>query len=224
MTRVNGTLKANLKNLACKAVLLSAMMAVAGSIGHSTASATDPDNPYWPCVQRKVPHISAGMMWGGPLVDESDRSWRKDNEVRSLVESLSARRLPVEEAQERIDSYAAGLADGKQTKLTVLFTGLLSHTNAERSNIIAGIEKFARRQIALSNQIKETAAESNKLASKNDASPAELDRARELDEQLLWDTRVFDEREQSLTYVCEVPVLLEQRLFALARQLATHLE
>ncbi|TQV83115.1 hypothetical protein [Denitrobaculum tricleocarpae] len=217
-------MKANLKNLSRTAVLFAAVTALAWSIGHSSAFATDPENPYWPCVQRKVPHISAGMMWGGPLVDESDRSWRKDGEVRDLVQTLSSRRVPIEEAQERIDGYANTLSDGKQTKLTVLFTGLLSHTNAERSDIIAGIEKFARRQIALAKRIKETAAEANKLQSKSDATVEELKRAQELDEQLLWDTRVFDEREQSLTYVCEVPVLLEQRLFALARQLATHLE
>ncbi len=217
-------MKATLKNLSRTAVLLAAGIAATSASTVSSAFATDPENPYWPCVQRKVPHISAGMMWGGPLVDESDRSWRKDSEVRDLVQTLSSRRVPIEEAQEQIDGYANKLSDGKQTKLTVLFTGLLSHTNAERSDIIAGIEKFARRQIALAKKIKETAAESNKLQSKSDATVEELKRAQALDEQLLWDTRVFDEREQSLTYVCEVPVLLEQRLFALARQLATHLE
>ena len=217
-------MKANLKSPTCAALLFAATIVPASLTAPGAALATDPENPHWPCVQRKVPHISAGMMWGGPLVDESDRSWRRDNEVRDLVETLSSRRLAIEEAQNRIDSYAGKLNDEKQTKLTVLFTGLLSHTNAERSDIIAGIEKFARRQIALAKKIKETAAESNRLQSKSDATLEELKRARELDEQLLWDTRVFDEREQSLTYVCEVPVLLEQRLFALARQLATHLE
>jgi len=44
-----------------------------------------------------------------------------------------------------------------------------------------------------------------------------------LSEQLNWDTRVYDEREQSLRYVCETPVLLEQRLFALGRHIAEHL-
>ena len=203
---------------------LTVTMLAGFTVTSSPASATDPNNPYWPCVQRKVPHISAGMMWGGPLVDEKDRSWRKDSAVANLVETLSSRRLPIEEAQERIDRYAEGLSDGKQTKLTQLFTGLLYHTNAERSEIMAGIEKFARRQIALSDKIKKMAAESNALLAKSEPSAADLNKAQELDQQLLWDTRVFDEREQSLTFVCEVPVLLEQRLFALARQLSYHLE
>ena len=45
-----------------------------------------------------------------------------------------------------------------------------------------------------------------------------------VEEKLLWDTRIFDEREQSLTYVCESPVLLEQRLFALAREIMAQLD
>jgi len=44
-----------------------------------------------------------------------------------------------------------------------------------------------------------------------------------VEERLLWDTRVFDERLQSLSYVCESPVLLEQRLFALSRHIMNHL-
>ena len=37
---------------------------------------------------------------------------------------------------------------------------------------------------------------------------------------LAWDTRIFKQRAQSLNYVCETPVLLEQRAFAIARALA----
>jgi hypothetical protein len=33
-------------------------------------------------------------------------------------------------------------------------------------------------------------------------------------------TRIFQERAQSLTFVCEVPTLIEQRLYALARTIA----
>ena len=35
-----------------------------------------------------------------------------------------------------------------------------------------------------------------------------------------WDQRIFTERQQSLTYVCETPVILEQRAFALGRIIA----
>ena len=41
---------------------------------------------------------------------------------------------------------------------------------------------------------------------------------------LRWDTRIYDERQAALTYVCESPVLIEQRAFALAREIRNHLE
>jgi hypothetical protein len=39
-----------------------------------------------------------------------------------------------------------------------------------------------------------------------------------------WDMRLYEDRRDSLTYLCEQPVLLEQRAFALARAIAGHLE
>jgi len=42
----------------------------------------------------------------------------------------------------------------------------------------------------------------------------------ELNEQIDWDTRIYEEREQSLRYVCETPVLLEQRLFQIGRHVS----
>ena len=38
-----------------------------------------------------------------------------------------------------------------------------------------------------------------------------------------WDTRIFEERRQMLTAVCESPVLLERRLFELARMIQSRL-
>jgi hypothetical protein len=38
-------------------------------------------------------------------------------------------------------------------------------------------------------------------------------------EQLNWNLRVFQERQKSLRFVCEVPVLIEQRLFSLTRKI-----
>ena len=52
--------------------------------------------------------------------------------------------------------------------------------------------------------------------------PSEEEKARlpEIEKQLLWDTRIYDARQQSMTAVCESPVLLEQRVFALALRVA----
>ncbi|MCS0504244.1 hypothetical protein [Ancylobacter mangrovi] len=39
----------------------------------------------------------------------------------------------------------------------------------------------------------------------------------ELEKEVLWDTRIYDARHQAVSAVCESPVILEQRVFALAR-------
>ncbi len=200
-------------------------MAIVGALGPGRANAaSDPENPYRPCIQRKVPEISAGMVWVGPAVLEDDRRWRESRGIANLVARISTRRMPVEEAYAEIDRFAATLDADRNGPLTLLFTGLLQTINALRSEIIAGIERYARRQVALADQIRMTTVKLNALRAKDSPSEAERAKARELDEQLLWDTRVFDEREQSLSYVCESPVLLEQRLFALARQIMYRLE
>ena len=43
------------------------------------------------------------------------------------------------------------------------------------------------------------------------------------EEQYNWDARVFTERQQSLPLACEVPVLIEQRLFELGRAIRAHM-
>src|SRR5690606_21525490 len=81
-----------------------------------------------------------------------------------------------------------------------------------------GIGRYARNQTALSDRIEGLQGE---LAS---LDPQEDDeRMRELEEVLIWQARIFTERAQALTYVCETPVLLEQRAFAIARALAAQL-
>ena len=47
--------------------------------------------------------------------------------------------------------------------------------------------------------------------------------ASELETKFTWDRRIFQERSQSLTYVCEVPTLLEQRLGEIARKIQARL-
>jgi len=199
-----------------------ALLGLLAIVGPSRAA--DPESPDWPCIQRKIPEISAGMMWAGPAVQEQDRSWRRDESLAALVGEFAERRLPIEAAKLRIDDFAAGLGADKAQKLTLLFTGLLQSINAVRGEIIEGIERYTRRQRVLADKVRSMTVELGALRAKTAASDDERAAARKLEEELVWQTRIFDEREQSLTYVCESPVLLEQRLFALARQIMSHLE
>jgi hypothetical protein len=188
------------------------------------ARAADPADPDWPCIQRKVPSLSAGMMWAGPAVDETDSSWKDAEDVAGLVAAVAPRRVPLEDAYAAIDRFAADLGADKDRRLTLAFTGLLQTINAERNEIMTGIVRYARKQAALAEQVKARTHELNTLRQKDAPSDTERARMDELEEQLVWNTRVFDERNRSLRYVCESPVLLEQRLFALARQLMSHLD
>jgi hypothetical protein len=56
-----------------------------------------------------------------------------------------------------------------------------------------------------------------------DAPNADPAQASELASQLSWQTRIFDDRRKSTAYVCEVPVLIEKRLFDLASAIQSDL-
>ena len=187
-----------------------------------SARAASGEDPDWPCIQRKVPEVSAGMVWAGPPVDELGAGWRDDVEVSQLAGTLARRAVSLEDARKTIADFAAGLAADRNAKLTMLFAGTLTVINKERSQIIDGIRRYARRQAALAKRIEDQTAAFNRLTAAEDAAQ-KAERA-ELQEQILWDSRIYDERERSLTYVCEQPVLLEQRIFALSREIMNHLE
>ncbi len=182
-------------------------------------------DPEWPCVQVLVPTIAAAMIWPEPPIAPGTTGWRDDPVVRDLAADLAARRTPVEEVEQRTEEFAASLdPEVKDERLTLLFAGALETINRDRASIIAGIKRFARQQRALGEQIRQANATLRRLAAatENDSERQRV-RRRELEEQRDWSVRIFDEREGSLTYLCEQPVVLEQRAFALARAIAAQL-
>jgi hypothetical protein len=196
-----------------RGLILAALLLPAG--GAPAAMNTDPD---WPCIQRKVPELSLGQIWNGPELPQSARDWSNDREMTALVKELAARRVPLADAQNQIRDFAAGLpADQKNARMTMLVQGLFDYMNHERSQVISGIARYARNQIELAARLRKEASEVDALRAKPDADANEI--AMRTD-RLIWETRVFDERVQSLTFVCEVPTLIEQRLYALAKTVA----
>jgi hypothetical protein len=125
----------------------------------------------------------------------------------------------LEEAEAQIDALAGTMdAAQKSDQLTRLFARTLEIINRDRTSIIGGIKKYARGERALAQAIAEKNA---RLA----ALPADRIVEREtLTAERDWDLRIYDDRQRSLTYLCEQPVLLEQRAFALARAIAGHLD
>lgn len=174
----------------------------------AVAQEAEPVDPDWPCVQRKVPSLTPAAVWTGPAIDGAD-DWRQDDEVADLVVRLSQRRVPLEEAEAEIAEFAEALPENERdARLTALFAGLFQTMNAERGEIIEGIERFARRQ-------KELAEEIRRMSGEGGDTTRSV--ATEAERELYWAHRIFEERRRSLPYICEVPRLVERRLFALGR-------
>lgn len=199
-------------------ILGLAILTATGGTGYA-ASSTDPN---WPCIQPKVPQISAGQMWNGPPVDAVGETWRDDPAISDLAQKLAARRTTMDEAKSLVAQFALAIPDDKSERLTALFAGTLSLINSERASIIAGIGRYAKRQKALSKKIADEMAELGRLP--QDDSPDSVSQRTDLLEVQAWDVRIFQERERALTYVCEQPVVLEKRAFAIAREILTHIK
>jgi len=178
------------------------------------------DDPDWPCIQRKVPEISVAQMWAGPVVTDAIIAMGKESRVVDLAARLALRRVPMDQAEQMIADFAAGLGDNRNDMLTALFAKTFAHISAERKTVMAGISRYARKQAGLSGQIEQRR---ETLAAMQDNADSDLDKLEELQDNLAWDERIFNERRQSLTYVCETPTILEQRIFAIARAIQSHL-
>ena len=72
-----------------------------------------------------------------------------------------------------------------------------------------------------SDQIRSTILQLRELQDRRNADQGTID---ELTNRVEWDTRILEERRKTMNFVCEVPVLIEQRLFALARAIQQSLE
>ena len=185
------------------------------------ALAADPRFPDWPCNQVKVPEISVAAVWAGPVIDDVGDAWEKDPAIRDLVARLAARRPPLEQAQKAISDVITGTESERQTKAKLLFAGLFKSLNDERSDVMRGIERYFRKQKEFSAQIRSTILQLRELQDRPDPDQSRVD---ELMNRVEWDTRVFEERRKTINFVCEVPVVIEQRLFALARAIQQSLK
>lgn len=178
------------------------------------AKAPAPATTDWPCIQRRVEQISAGQIWAGPPLPEA-AGVDPGEELRRLVDQVAARRTPLSEAEAAVKDYLSGLPKAEREKQATAFVAvLLSRFNSERGQIMRGIERYGAKQKALAAKLREEAKTVSTRQNNPTENPTALDEARQ---RVLWDTRVFNERRKSLSYVCEVPTLIEQRAFALGR-------
>ncbi|WP_416798476.1 hypothetical protein [Ciceribacter azotifigens] len=192
-----------------------AVVAAGISILPGLAAAAGNTDPDWPCVQRKVPELSVAQVWTGDALPEAAKDWNKDAAVAQLVDELAARRTPMDAAQKQLEAFVATLpADQADEKLGQVFQGLFDKLNREREQVISGIARYAGKQRQLAADLRKKASDVDKLRRDANANPTELEKQ---SDQLKWETRVFEERVQSLSYVCEVPTIIEQRLYGLSK-------
>ncbi|HEY9039007.1 MAG TPA: hypothetical protein VIN05_08720 [Roseovarius sp.] len=179
------------------------------------AQGANASDPTWPCVQRKVQSLSLGLMWPHPIDAEPLREEIAADAV-DLAAKLELRRVDLDEARTLITQFVEDHPDVTQADLGHLFGRIFDEINRDRRALIAGIEDYAEKQIALANRIDEARSKIDSLAA---AATPDQEAIASLQQQIAWDERVFQDRSQSLTYVCETPVLLEQRLYAIAQLL-----
>lgn len=175
--------------------------------------ARDPD---WPCQQIKVPELSLAAVWSGPAVDPRDTAWKDNAEVADMVGKLAPRRLPIDQAQTMLHDFAQHAGAQKQAHLLQVLVGLFNVLDEERDSVLSGLDRFGVRQKELAAEVR---GDNEKLRALQADSASDPKAVQQLTQQVTWEVEVFQDRRQALSYACDVPGKIEQRLFALAHQI-----
>ncbi|MBR1134093.1 hypothetical protein [Bradyrhizobium iriomotense] len=200
-------------------VLATAVLALAAA--STAARAADPRYPDWPCTQAKVPEISLAAVWAGPALGDAETKWKDDAKVSALVSKLAARKTPLDEAEKSVKEFLAGSAADKTANAKLLFAGLFDTLNAQRSQVMLGLERVSRKQRDAADKIRE---ETLQLQALQSATPRDEAKVEALSNELIWKTRIFEDRHKVVRFVCEVPTSIDQRLFALGRVIQQEME
>jgi hypothetical protein len=189
------------------ALAFAALFAARAASAENTYKA-DPD---WPCAQIKTPAFPLASVWDGPTLDLDSQAWREDRDLSDLVAKMAARRTSIADAEAAIAAFAKTGPEARK-KLPLAFAAAFQSLSDQRSQIIAGLERFGRRQREMAESIRAESAAAQGPASAN-AAPSQDPAA----EKLNWDIRIFEERHRAASYACETTELIEQRIGALAR-------
>jgi hypothetical protein len=183
------------------------------------ARARDPSTPEWPCVQRKVEKLTSSQVWDGPPVEDV-KDWGKTPEIRALVTKLADRRVPLDQAEAALKAFAEGQsATTRDEQLTLVFAGVFETLHNQRKTVIRGLERYLKAQQTRSEELErqgEAIADLETKAPTDEKAAAELQAARE---RFDWAQRIFHERQTNIPIACEVPVKIDERIFAIARSI-----
>ncbi|MCM2398173.1 hypothetical protein NBH19_19055 [Rhizobium sp. S95] len=177
----------------------------------AATGAADFSDPDWPCIQRKVENLSPGLMWPTPVTRTP-----LPPEAADLASLLALRRVNLEEAEMQVRAFLEKTPAADVQLLGNIFYDAFDKLAEDRHRLISGIARYSRNQIALSKKIDNSRTEMAKLTSEKSQ---DFDRIDKLEEQIDWDERIYKDRSQALTYVCETPVIIEKRAYAIAQLL-----
>ncbi len=159
-------------------------------------------------------------MWAGPAIETVGDAWEQAPGLRELIARLAARRTPLPDAEKEIAGAMKGTAAEKQEKGKLLFAGLFDTLNAQRTQVMNGLERAHRKEKQFAETIRD---DTNKLRALQDAPNADQAPIEELVRKIEWETRIFEDRRKTMRFACEVPTEIEQRLFALSRAIQNEL-
>lgn len=208
-------------------MLRSILLAAAGlALAAGSSQAQPKPDPDWPCAQRKVTTLGYGSFWTGPDL-QSAGDWGSDREAAQLARKLASRRTELSEVDGLLDEFVKDVKDKdeRDKRLTRVFAGVFEVINGERNTVVNGITRYAQGQRRLAERIRDEADKisQTKEGPAADAAKASTKEGEEAENAFKWDRRIFEERNQSVSYVCEVPTLLEQRLGEIARKIQAKL-
>lgn len=198
-----------------------AMAALVLALSGTATRAADPRYPNWPCTQAKVPEISLAAVWAGPALDDAETKWKNDTKITALVAKLSARKTSMDEAEKSVKDFLAASSADKTANAKLLFAGLFDTLNAQRSQVMSGLERVSGKQREAADKIRE---ETIQLQALQGATPRDEAKVETLGNELIWKTRIFEDRNKVVRFVCEVPTTIDQRLFALGRVIQQEME
>jgi hypothetical protein len=187
----------------------------------TVAAAPGPRDLDWPCQQIKVPRLSLAAVWSGPALDGQQGDWRQDPQVSDLVQAMAQRRVPLDQVETKIREFAAQAGDRKEPKLLLALSAVFGLLDQERSSVIDGLDRFGARQKELAAVLREDTEKLRKMQLDPAADAGELN---QMEERVTWEGRVFQDRRQALSYACDVPAKIEQRLFGISRAIQAALE
>ncbi len=168
-------------------------------------------DPNWPCQQPKVAEFPLASVWDGPPIAVNASGWRDDPRIAGLAADMSERRVPLADVQAAVVKLVGSGAPDAKEAVKAAFSAAFDELVRQRSEIIAGLDRFGRKQLEMAQRIRAENETAHQVATPGLApDDAAL-------QKLEVDLRVYDDRRRTISYVCEAPQAIEARIGAIVR-------